>query len=153
MPNVLSHCLSAVNSLHCTLLAICDLTRIWRNGNLHQKNKPSKHVSTLNRDWTPRCFRNSLLCRPPCYPLPHPVWPVCYIWHSPPIRPPAWHPCRTWTMESEAGKAQLISPNVPSRFLHFHFLSVVLTMCKARDGVLSPTVAMWTIPNCSLPVL
>ena len=54
------------------LLTWPDLTCIWKNGN-HQKNKPSKHVHTLNRDWTSQYFRISPRCRLPlypCYPLP-----------------------------------------------------------------------------------
>ncbi len=149
-----------MNSLHCTLLTISDLTCIWRNGNLHQKNKPSKHVSTLNRDWTPHCSRSSPLCRLPRYPLPSSCL-TCLL-----------HLKQSTTTSSclalmqNSGKAQLISymPNMPSRILELTFLyhvhGLVLSLfcsISTADGLVcftnSPTVAMWTIPNCNLPVL
>lgn len=64
------------------------------------ENKPSKHVGTLNWDWTPHCFKGSPLYSD-CLAIPHPypVSSVCYIltfaFLRPQLPPPVWYSSRT----------------------------------------------------------
>ena len=78
-----------------------------------------------------------------CLPIlailcPHPVWPVCCIWHSPPLPPPAWQSCRTWTLRKWGWDSTvnfLLSQMYLAGF--FSLLTYVFfTMCMAHHGVL-----------------
>lgn len=77
----------------------------------------------------------------------HPVWPVCCIWHSPPLPPPAWQSCRTWTL-GKWGWDSTVNFLLSQMYLAGFFSLLTLCFLYHVHGsswcVAQSPVALWT---------
>lgn len=79
---------------------------------------------------------------------PHPVWPACCIWHSPPL--PAWHSCRTWTLGKRGWESTVNFLLFQMYLGFFSLLSFTFLHHAHCSWHVAQSLPMCTISNCPL---